>query len=245
MRTFLLNTVATLNTIALATLVTLSLTGAVQADSTAKVDNNIYLTSPEGEQLFRDAEILTDYLKLASYLESEHILTFCGPASIAGVMNSLDIERPVPPQLYPWPLFTQTSIFTPENQKVKSYAMVEHDGLELPQLAQFFINLGAKAEFKHADEFDENWLRETITKALADPNKRFVANYSRKPIGQVGGGHISPVAAYDADTDRVLVMDVARYKYPPVWLTIAELYAAMMDKDSTSNRARGAVIVSQ
>ncbi len=243
MRKFLLSTAVA------AALVAVSFTGTfvgpALADSTTKVDTNIYLTSPEGEQLFRDAEILTDYLKLASYLESEHILTFCGPASIAGVMNSLDVDRPQPPELYPWPLFTQTSIFTPENQDVKSYAMVEHEGLELPQLAQFFINLGAKAEFKHADDFDAGWLRETITKTLADPNKRFVANYSRKPIGQIGGGHISPVAAYDADTDRVLVLDVARYKYPPIWLTIDQLYAAMMDKDSTSNRARGAVIVSQ
>ena len=33
------------------------------------------------------------------------------------------------------------------------------------------------------------------------------------------GGHISPLAAYDAETDRLLILDVSRYKYPPVWVT--------------------------
>ena len=227
------------NTVLAAALFSASLLSAVQADE------NIYLTTAEGTKLFNNAEIRTDYLKLASFLESEHILTFCGPATIAGVMNSFDVERPIPPQLYPWPLFTQTAIFTPENQKVKSYAMVEHEGLVLPQLAQFFQNLGVKAEYHHADEFDVTWLRDTLKATLADPDKRFVANYSREPIGQEGDGHISPVAAYDADTDRVLILDVARYKYPPVWLTVADFHKAMLNKDPSSNRSRGAVVVTQ
>ena len=43
-------------------------------------------------------------------------------------------------------------------------------------------------------------------------------NYLRKAIGQERGGHISPLAAYDAKSDRFLILDVARYKYPPVWV---------------------------
>jgi hypothetical protein len=195
--------------------------------------------------LFDDAEITTPYFKLASYLESERILTFCGPATIAAVMNSLDVKRPVPEQLFPFALFTQEDIFTPENQAVKPYPQVEHDGLVLDQLAQFFTNLGVSAEFRHADEFDADGLRQTIKTVLADPAKRLVVNYSRKPLNQNGDGHISPVAAYDQDTDRVLILDVARYKYPPVWLTVADLYGAMATVDSGSQKKRGIVIVSQ
>jgi Phytochelatin synthase len=36
-----------------------------------------------------------------------------------------------------------------------------------------------------------------------------------RAIGQEQGGHISPLAAYDAETDRFLILDVSRYKYPP------------------------------
>ena len=34
---------------------------------------------------------------------------------------------------------------------------------------------------------------------------------------QTGDGHFSPVAGYHAGTDSVLVLDVARFKYPPYW----------------------------
>ena len=50
-----------------------------------------------------------------------------------------------------------------------------------------------------------------------------LVNYLRRAIGQERGGHISPLAAYDADTDRFLILDVSRYKYPPVWVGAAEL----------------------
>jgi len=222
-----------------------SLILALLSVSAVHADELIYLTDLAGAQLFSDAEITTPYFKLASYLESERILTFCGPATIAAVMNSLDIKRPVPEQLFPFALFTQEDIFTPENQAVKPYPQVEHDGLVLDQLAQFFTNLGVTAEFSHADEFDAARLRQTVKTVLADPDKRLVVNYSRKPLNQNGDGHISPVAAYDADTDRVLILDVARYKYPPVWLTIDDLYAAMDTVDTGSQKKRGIVIVSQ
>jgi len=211
----------------------------------AHADPLIYITDQGGQTLFDDAELKSQYFKLATYLESEQVLTFCGPATIADVLNSLDLTRPVPQQLYPWGLFTQYSVFTPENQKIKPYPMVEHDGLVLEQLTGFFNNLGVKAELHHADTIDATWLRDTIKTTLADPNKRLVVNYSRKPLGQNGDGHISPVGAYDVETDRVLVLDVAKYKYPPVWMTVADLYKAMNTTDSGSGKTRGVVVVSK
>ena len=35
------------------------------------------------------------------------------------------------------------------------------------------------------------------------------------------------MAAYDAKGDRFLILDVARYKYPPVWIGVADLFDAM------------------
>ena len=210
----------------------------------ACADRLIYLTEPEGEALVLTAELRGPYFKLASYLETEQILTFCGPATIAAVLNSLEVERPKPAQFYPWALWTQPAVFTPANQAVKPYAVVEHEGLMLPELATFFRNLGTRAEFSHADSFTLDQLRATVKATLADPGKRLVANYSRRPIGQAGDGHISPVAAYDAKTDRVLVLDVARYKYPPVWMALSDLYAGMQAVDSGSGKARGFVVVS-
>ncbi|MDO8774346.1 MAG: phytochelatin synthase family protein [Burkholderiaceae bacterium] len=211
----------------------------------AGAEKLFYITEPEGEALMASAELRGPYFKLASYLEVEQVLTFCGPASIVSVLNSLDIERPQPVQYYPWAIWTQSGIFTPANQAVKAYAMVEHEGLILEELATFFRNLGTRAEYAHADAFDVPQLRNVIKASLADPGKRFVANYSRKPIGQNGDGHISPVAAYNGKSDRVLVLDVAKYKYPPVWMTVADLYAGMQAVDAGSGKPRGFVVVSK
>ena len=55
---------------------------------------------------------------------------------------------------------------------------------------------------------------------------------------------ISPLAAYDAETDRFLILDMSRYKYPPVWVEAGDLYAAMITPDSDNdNRTRGFVLV--
>lgn len=215
------------------------------AASVAHADQLVYLTEKGGEELFLGAEERSDYFLIASFLETEQILTFCGPATIAAVMNSLGVDRPTPIQFHPWSLWTQDEVFNAENQALKSYPVVEHEGLLLEELAQFFTNLGVPATFQHADAFDVAELRRIVRETLADPGKRLVANYSRKPIGQIGDGHISPIAAYDEQTDRVLVLDVARYKYPPVWMTVADMHMAMDTVDPGSNTARGLVVVGE
>jgi hypothetical protein len=51
-------------------------------------------------------------------------------------------------------------------------------------------------------------------------------------MGQETGGHISPLAAYDSKSDRFLILDVARYKYPPVWVSASDLFVAMNTTDT-------------
>ena len=71
-----------------------------------------------------------------------------------------------------------------------------------------------------------------------------IVNYLRKALGEQIGGHISPLAAYDGKADRFLVLDVARYKYPPVWVKTADVFAAMNTPDAANgNKTRGFVLV--
>jgi hypothetical protein len=55
-------------------------------------------------------------------------------------------------------------------------------------------------------------------------------NYNRGTLGQTGTGHFSPLAAYDAQTDSALILDVARFKYPPHWVSIDLLHQAMAER---------------
>lgn len=72
-----------------------------------------------------------------------------------------------------------------------------------------------------------------------------VCNYSRKVLGQTGDGHFSPVAAWDRETDSVLIMDVARFKYPPHWVPASLLYEAMLPYDASTSRPRGWLLIAR
>ncbi len=66
----------------------------------------------------------------------------------------------------------------------------------------------------------------------------------RKALGQETFGHISPLAAYDEKADRFLILDVARYKYPPAWVKASDLFDAMNTPDpSNGGKTRGYVVV--
>ena len=71
-----------------------------------------------------------------------------------------------------------------------------------------------------------------------------VINYHRKGVYE-GGGHFSPLAAYHAGTDRVLIMDVAAHKYPPVWAKVTEVWRALDTVDSDSQKTRGFVEITR
>jgi hypothetical protein len=47
---------------------------------------------------------------------------------------------------------------------------------------------------------------------------------------------MSPLGAYDAGSDRVLILDVARYKYPPHWVPTAALFDAMAAPAGSASR---------
>jgi glutathione gamma-glutamylcysteinyltransferase len=76
-----------------------------------------------------------------------------------------------------------------------------------------------------------------------------VAAYSREALGQTGAlgraavgvhsGHYSPLGGYHAPSDSALIMDVARFKYAPHWVPLAELFRAMRFADPETRLPRG------
>ena len=117
--------------------------------------------------------------------------------------------------------------------------------MTLDQIGGLLNSYLIKADVRHAADTSLDEFRTLATQALNSPNQYVIVNYLRRTIGQERGGHISPLAAYDADTDRFLILDVSRYKYPPVWVKAEDLFAAMNTPDSDNeNRTRGYVLVS-
>jgi glutathione gamma-glutamylcysteinyltransferase len=79
----------------------------------------------------------------------------------------------------------------------------------------------------------------TPTDRSKDGTATLVVSFGRSGLQQTGDGHFSPLAAYHSDTDQVLVLDVARFKYPPYWVPVRELYEAMTLPDEATQLPRG------
>jgi glutathione gamma-glutamylcysteinyltransferase len=97
----------------------------------------------------------------------------------------------------------------------------------------------------------EHFRRDVQTVLQEDPLQQqdssktgiLIVSFSRAALGQTGDGHFSPLAAYHAETDQVLVLDVARFKYQPYWVKVDDLYAAMSPRDQATQKPRGWYIV--
>jgi hypothetical protein len=101
-------------------------------------------------------------------------------------------------------------------------------------------------EVHHAANGGLDSFRAAARNYLAAKDHFVIVNYLRRAIGQQSGGHISPLAAYDAKADRFLILDVARYKYPPVWVKASDLFDAMNTTDAANdNKTRGYVLIAK
>ena len=206
----------------------------------------IPLNSASGQDLLIHSEANSDYFDLGIHFTNQVHPAFCGPASIAMVLNALNVPRPASDMTLGLGMFDQENVFTPETEAVKPRARIERGGLTLDELGGMFEAHSVKASVHHAEESSLEEFRKAAIASLNDGESFILVNYRRAEIGQERGGHISPLGAYDADTDRFLILDVTRYKYPPVWVEAASLFDAMNTPDSDNNdRSRGYLLVSR
>lgn len=204
----------------------------------------IALDSSEGEHLLFTAKETKAYFPLSIHFVTQVNPAFCGPPSISMVLNALGVPRPPSPLTVGLGMFDQDNVFTPKTDAIKMKADVERSGMTLDQLGGILAAHDLKVEVHHAADSSVDAFRQAATTELAGADRFVLVNYLRSAIGQQTGGHISPLAAYDAATDRFLILDVSRYKYPPVWAKTADLFAAMNTPDSAANNlSRGYVIV--
>lgn len=206
----------------------------------------IALNSSDGQELLIESEARHDYFDLAIHFTNQVHPAFCGPASIAMVLNALEVERPKSWTTLDLGMFDQENVFTDATEAVKPRARIERAGLTLDELGGMFAAHGVRTSVHHAEDSSAGAFRDAAVASIGDDESFILVNYLRAGIGQEKGGHISPLAAYDAESDRFLILDVSRYKYPPVWVEADLLFDAMNTPDSDNdNRSRGYLLVSR
>jgi len=196
--------------------------------------NLINSHSAEGTRLLADSSASVDYGQLLPYFVSQSRGGFCGVATASMLANAaLPSRKPL----------TQANLFATDLAGLRANLAVTFGGMTLDQLAALLRSHGLAAQAVHASASSVEAFRELARATLGEPRQFLVVNYDRRRLGQEGPGHISPVGAYSPQTDRLLVMDVAAYKYPHTWVTVQDLWDAMNTMDPDSKQTRGYVIV--
>ena len=205
----------------------------------------VYWDTPEGKVLRARIPADADYWQLIPNFAVQQTQSYCAVASAVTVLNAMPIAKPVDPSYAPYAYFTQSNFFTPEVAKIITAQTVLAQGMTREEMAETLARHEVKTRSIGGDAFSEKDLRVLLKSALGDDGQFVLANYFRGTFGQVGGGHWSALAAYDAQSDSVLILDVAKYKYAPAWISISLLRQSISTLDTTSNKARGLVIVSK
>lgn len=197
-------------------------------------DGLVALESPAGRKLLRESEFIADYDRLAASFVVQSRRAYCGVASSVIALNAL--RSPSPP-------LNQSTFFTVTARKVKDPLRISLTGMSLGQLGDLLRAHGAEASVVYASDTDIDSFRSMAQRNLITGGDFVLVNYQRAELDQAEMGHISPLAAYHAETDRFLILDVAAYKYPPVWVSTQALWNAMNAPVGTSSRTRGFIVV--
>lgn len=195
----------------------------------------IAFSSPEGRQLFAEALAeggLDGYFPLAEQFHTQSEPAYCGLGSLVVALNALAID---PGRLWkgPWRWFGEELL-----DCCVPLAEVRERGIPLDELACLARCNGAEVAIVRADATNLGAWRTALVAASRGEGV-LIASYDRATLGQSGAGHFSPVGGYHAARDLVLVLDVARFKYPPHWVAADHLWQAMHAVDAATGHARG------
>ncbi len=185
-----------------------------------------------GLALLESADSIADYPALQAAFRPQELVSFCGVASAATVLNAMGLET------------TQSTFFTEEASQVRSRLQVTLGGMSLTDLDGLLRAHGVMPQPTHGDAITLDGFRHVIASNLSTVGDFLLVNYQREVLGQGRVGHISPLAAYDSGSDRVLIMDTASYKYPYTWVPVDLLFSAMQEVDSATGLARGFIEIS-
>ncbi|MEM7135313.1 MAG: phytochelatin synthase family protein [Myxococcota bacterium] len=180
-----------------------------------------------GNARLESAGASADYQPLVDAFEPQALVSYCGVASGAAVLSAMGQD------------ITQQTFFDDKTDRVRTRFQVTFGGMSLADLAGLLEAHGAEVEVHHAGSSTVDEFRQVLEENLAREGDYVVVNYQREALGQGRVGHISPLAAYDRDTDSVLVLDTAAHKYPPTWVPVPSLFTAMDTTDNSTGQTRG------
>ena len=200
------------------------------------------------DKAYIQAKPAPDFWALMPYSLPQFNGSACSVASVTTVLNGLQARQK---QSKGESLLVQETVLKLLNDPAWNKGVLQGGGASLDELGDYLtrllskLNIQAKVDVVHMDD-DGPEMAAKLRAALEQNEKSdddfLIFNFLQKVfVGDLfgGGGHFSPVAAYDAVNRRVLILDVYRKDYEPYWIPEQTALDGMATRDSTSRRNRG------
>ena len=235
---------------------------ARDAVAASSIQGLVVFASDDGLARFARSVAKVDFPALANQYEAQINSMFCGPTTAAIVLNAARARSSSLPRDHSRlraedrrntgvfdpviPRYTQDNVFA-KGAKTRAQVMgepmmihgktIRDFGLQLRQLDEMFKANDLRTRLVVVDDkMPEKEIRADLVENLKRRGDYVVINYLRTAVGQEGGGHISPLGAYDAESDSFLVLDVNPDNAGWVWVPASTLIKAMRTFDRFENR---------
>ncbi|QDU92732.1 phytochelatin synthase family protein [Lignipirellula cremea] len=195
-----------------------------------------------------------DYWALSPYYVAQPNDVSCSAACVAMIVNALRARQSLP---------ADAELATPESvvalvaahrwgEKLSDDGpgvTLEELALILPDVFRATPGAAARTEtLRFAGPTALADLRQVLLANERSDDDFLAANFLQStatgdPAGAVG--HLAPVAAYDVEQDRVLLLDPDRRWYEPYWIRVETLLAAISTVDPVAGRPRGLLRVTR
>ncbi|KAF9335775.1 hypothetical protein BG006_010665 [Podila minutissima] len=200
----------------------------------------VSFTSPKGKQLFRKMLELgygEGYFSLVGNFTTQSEPAFCGPSSLAMVLNSLEVD----PQrqwkgAWRWYSDELLECCAPADQ-------VKAKGITFNQFA-CLSKCHCDVQVRRANQVSLEQFKKDLEMVCSRDDIHMVVSFSRKALGQTGDGHFSPIGGYVPSEGMVLVLDTARFKYPSYFVSVKELWKSLFPIDVETGSSRGYFLLS-
>ncbi|XP_002128372.2 glutathione gamma-glutamylcysteinyltransferase-like [Ciona intestinalis] len=202
----------------------------------------INFSSGDGKLIFKEALDNGDmeiFFYLGPQIRTQDEPAYCGLSSLIIVLNGLAVD---PGRVWKgvWRWYHESML-----ECCTSLEEVQKQGVTMDQLSCIARCNQLNADVVYVDDhasIDE--FREVVKQSCRGSSMAVICSFGRRELGQSGSGHFSPIGGYHPGKDVVLVLEPARFKYPPYWLPLEALWNAMNTKDSTNGDSpRGYMIL--
>ncbi|BGP11398.1 hypothetical protein JCM10049v2_007303 [Rhodotorula toruloides] len=207
----------------------------------------IAFNSPEGKRLFAKALAegnMESFFLLAPQMVTQNEPAYCALGTLVQILNSLEVD-PQRKWKGGWRWYDQNML-----DCCRPLTDIAVDGLTLPEFACLARCNGLRARIaqpvldstpSQREEAIANFRRDL--KDVSRGRGIMAFSYSRRTLGQTGDGHFSPVGALCEEEDMVLILDVARFKYPSYWIPVSLAYDSMLPLDKATGQPRGYAVL--